>query len=36
MNTLTPIGRMTAEMWEDYRVFKAAGLLKEWCRKWAA
>jgi hypothetical protein len=27
---------MTAEMWEDYRIFKAAGLLKEWRRKWAA
>jgi hypothetical protein len=23
-------------MWEDYRAFKAAGLLKEWRRKWAA
>ena len=30
------INRMTAEMWEDYRIFKAAGLLHEWRRKWAA
>jgi hypothetical protein len=27
---------MTAEMWEDYRIFKAAGLLHEWRKKWAA
>jgi hypothetical protein len=27
---------MNAEMWADYRVFKAAGLLSEWRRKWAA
>lgn len=25
----------TAEMWEDYRVFKAAGLLHKWREKWA-
>jgi hypothetical protein len=31
-----PINRMTAELWEDYRIFKAAGLLHEWRRKWAA
>lgn len=24
-----------AEMWKDYRVFKAAGLLSEWRKKWA-
>jgi len=23
-----------AEMWRDYRVFKAAGLFKEWRKKW--
>jgi hypothetical protein len=23
-------------MWEDYRAFKAAGLLHEWRIKWAA
>jgi hypothetical protein len=28
--------RMTAEMWKDYRMFKAAVLLNEWRRKWAA
>jgi len=33
---IRPINRMTAEMWEDYRIFKAAGLLKVWRRKWAA
>jgi len=33
---LSPINRMTAEMWEDYRIFKGAGLLSEWRRKWAA
>ena len=33
---LRPIDRMNAEMWEDYSIFKAAGLLKEWRRKWAA
>jgi len=27
---------MDGEMWEDYRVFKAAGLLAEWRRKWQA
>ncbi|MHB9139417.1 MAG: hypothetical protein ACYC4Q_08440 [Victivallaceae bacterium] len=27
---------LDAEMWEDYHIFKAAGLLKEWRRKWAA
>ncbi len=26
---------MTAEMWKDYKIFKAAGLLKEWREKWA-
>lgn len=26
---------VTAEMWEDYRIFKAAGLLAEWREKWA-
>ncbi len=31
-----PINRLTAEMWADYRAFKAAGLLSEWRRKWAA
>ena len=25
-----------AEMWEDYQIFKAACLLREWRRKWAA
>lgn len=24
----------TYEMWKDYRIFKAAGLLSEWRRKW--
>lgn len=24
-----------AEMWKDYRAFKAAGLLSEWRKKWA-
>lgn len=24
-----------AEMWKDYSVFKAAGLLSEWRKKWA-
>jgi hypothetical protein len=23
-------------MWEDYRIFKAVGMLREWPRKWAA
>jgi hypothetical protein len=27
---------LTAEMWADYMAFKAAGLLNEWHRKWAA
>ena len=27
---------MTVEMWTDYRIFKAAGLLHEWRNKWAA
>lgn len=27
---------MTAEMAKDYRIFKAAGLLSKWRRKWAA
>ena len=31
-----PINPMTAETWADYRAYKAAGLLKEWLRKWAA
>jgi hypothetical protein len=26
---LKPINRLTAEMWKDYRVFKAAGILHE-------
>jgi hypothetical protein len=30
------IARITAEIWKDYRVFKAAGLLDEWRKKWAA
>lgn len=25
-----------AEMWEDYHVFKSAGMLQAWRRKWAA
>ena len=29
-------GNMPAEMAKDYRIFKAAGLLAEWRRKWAA
>lgn len=33
---IRPINRMTAEMWEDYIIFKAAELLSEWRRKWAA
>ena len=33
---IRPMNRMTAEMWKDYRIFKAAGLLNEWRRKWAA
>jgi len=33
---MRPINAMTAEMWEDYIIFKAAGLLSEWRRKWAA
>jgi len=33
---IRPINRFTDEMWEDYRIFKTAGLLKEWRRKWAA
>lgn len=24
------------EMWRDYRIFKAAGLLSEWRKKWGA
>ncbi|HBM90461.1 MAG TPA: hypothetical protein DD400_01075 [Rhodospirillaceae bacterium] len=31
-----PIPSDIAEMWEDYHVFKAAGMLQAWCRKWAA
>jgi len=27
---------LTAEMWEDYRIFKAEHLLHEWRKKWAA
>jgi hypothetical protein len=27
---------MTAEMWEDYRIFKEERLLSEWRKKWAA
>jgi len=33
---IRPIDSLTAEMWEDYRIFKGAGLLSEWRRKWAA
>jgi len=33
---LRPINRLTAEMWWDYRAFKAAGMLREWRSKWAA
>jgi hypothetical protein len=33
---IRPLNSLAAEMWEDYRIFKAAGLLKEWRRKWAA
>jgi len=29
------LNRLIAEMQVDYRAFKAAGLLKEWRRKWA-
>jgi len=25
----------TAEMWKEYRIFKAAGLLAEWRKRWA-
>jgi hypothetical protein len=28
------IDPISAEMWEDYRIFKGAGLLSEWRRKW--
>jgi hypothetical protein len=31
-----PMNRLTAEMWKDYRAFKAAGMLSEWRKKWAA
>ena len=34
-----PPGRglsLSAAMWEEYRIFKAAGLEKEWRRRWAA
>lgn len=27
---------MTVEMWEDYKILKAPGLLPEWRKKWAA
>jgi hypothetical protein len=27
---------MDAEIWKDYRAFKAARVLNEWRRKWAA
>jgi hypothetical protein len=30
------ISSMSAEMAEDYRIFKAAGLLSAWRIKWAA
>ena len=33
---LRPLDRISAEMWEDYRTFKAAGMLRELHRKWAA
>jgi hypothetical protein len=36
LKPIRPINRMTAEMWKDYRIFKAAGLLSEWRKKWAA
>ena len=32
---LRPVSEI-AEMWEDYHIFKAACLLPEWRRKWAA
>jgi hypothetical protein len=25
-----PINRLTAEIWKDYRILKAAGMLQEW------
>lgn len=31
-----PKDREAAEMWADYRAFKAAGLLHLWRQKWAA
>lgn len=33
---IMPVDRITAEMWEDYHAFKAAGMLREWRKKWAA
>ena len=36
LKLMRPSNRLTAEIWADYRAFKAAGLLKEWRRKWAA
>jgi hypothetical protein len=33
---LRPIKSLRAEMWEDYRAFKAAGMLAAWRKKWAA
>jgi hypothetical protein len=33
---IRPIDHITAEMWKDYRTFKAPGLLHDWRRKWAA
>lgn len=36
MQPVRPKNNVTAEMWEDYRLFKAAGLLAEWRNKWAA
>ena len=37
--TAAPVRRAVPdvqELWEDYRIFKAAGLLAEWRRKWRA
>jgi hypothetical protein len=33
---MRPGGPEPGELWEDYRAFKAAGLLSEWRRKWRA
>lgn len=30
------VRNLTSEMWEDYLAYRAAGLLREWRRKWKA